>query len=118
LCYLGFWVTGIIFLIIEKQDKLIRWHAMQALVTFGILNIIWGIASSFGGWGLGWYYGLGGGFFGPAYVAATAIFVIFFVLWWVLWAVLMYKAYHNRVYRVPVFAGLADKCLAALDKDK
>jgi uncharacterized membrane protein len=118
LCYLGFWVTGIIFLVIEKEDKLIRFHAMQALVTFGILNIIWGIANNVR-WGWVGGFGLGlGGFYGPGYIAGTAIFIIFFVLWWVLWAVLMYKAYHNKVYRVPGFAGLADKCLAALDKDK
>jgi uncharacterized membrane protein len=118
LCYLGFWVTGIIFLITEKKDKVIRFHAMQSLVTFGILNIIWGIANNVR-WG--WVGGLGfglGGFYGPGYIAGTVIFIVFFVLWWVLWAILMYKAYHNKVYRVPGFAGLADKCLAALDKDK
>ena len=115
LCYVGFWVTGIVFLIIEKKDKFIRFHAMQSLVTFGILNIIWGIASSFGGWGWGLAWGMGG-FRSPAFIAATVVFIIFFVLWWVLWAVLMYKTYHNRTYRVPIFASLADKCLAMLDR--
>lgn len=120
LCYLGFWVTGIIFLVIEKKDKFIRFHAMQSLVTFGILNIIWGIANNVRwGWvgGLGWGLGLGG-FYGPGYIAGTVIFIVFFVLWWVLWAVMMYKAYHNQTYRIRGFATIADKCLAALDKDK
>jgi len=58
LCYAGFWVTGIIFLIIEKKNRVIRFHAMQALVTFGILQIIWGIASTFGN-PLVWGFGLG-----------------------------------------------------------
>jgi uncharacterized membrane protein len=119
LCYLGFWVTGIIFLFIEKKNKMVRFHAMQALVTFGILNIIWGIANFFRGWGLVWGWGWGlGGFWGPQYIAATAIFIIFFVLWWVLWAVGMYKAYHERPFRIPVFSGLAEKCLAKLDAGK
>jgi uncharacterized membrane protein len=117
LCYVGFWVTGIIFLFIEKKNKLIRFHAMQSLVAFGILNIIWGIANFFRGWGLAWGWGLGA-FWGPQYIAATAIFIIFFVLWWVLWAVGMYKAYHERPYRIPVFGGLAEKCLAKLDAGK
>ena len=115
LCYLGFWVTGIIFLCIEKKDKLVRFHAMQSLVTFGILNIIWGIASNFRGWGLVW--GLGG-FWSPGYIAATAVLIIFFVLWWVLWAVGMYKAYHGTPYRIAVFSDLAEKCLAKLDAVK
>ncbi|MDD5590925.1 MAG: zinc-ribbon domain-containing protein [Dehalococcoidales bacterium] len=119
LCYLGFWVTGIIFLVIEKKDKQIRWHAMQSLVTFGILNIIWGIANTVSwGWvgGMGW--GMGMGMLGAGVIAGMVVFIIFFVLWWVWWAILMYKTYHHKVYRVPVFAGLADRYLAALDKDK
>lgn len=119
LCYVGFWVTGIIFLFIEKKNKLIRFHAMQSLVAFGILNIIWGIALNVGGIGIGfWGLGWGLGFWGPQYIAAFVIFIIFFVLWWVLWAVGMYKAYHGRPYRIPVFGGLAEKCLAKLDAGK
>ena len=114
LCYLGFWVTGIVFLFIERKNRLVRFHAMQSLVTFGILNIIWGIANSFSGWGLAWGWGIRG-FWGPGYIAALAIFIIFFVLWWVLWAVGMYKAYHGTPYRIPIFSGLAEKCLAKLD---
>ena len=115
LCYLGFWVTGIIFLVIEKKNKLIRFHAMQALVTFGILNIIWGIANNLRGWGLYWSPAA---FWGPQYIAATVIFIIFFVLWWVLWAIGMYKAYHGQPFRIPVFTNLAEVCLAKLDGGK
>jgi uncharacterized membrane protein len=117
LCYLGFWVTGIIFLFIERKNRLVRFHAMQSLVTFGILNIIWGIANTFRGWGLVWSWGLRG-FWGPQYIAATAIFIIFFVLWWVFWAIGMYKAYHGTPFRLPWFSNLAEKCLAKLDAKK
>ena len=117
LCYVGFWVTGIIFLIIEKKNKQVRFHAMQSLVTFGILNIIWGIANSIRG--LGWVgiWGLGG-FWEPQYIAATVVFIIFFVLWWVLWAVGMYRAYHGTPFRIPIFTNIAEKCLATLDAQK
>ena len=111
LCYVGFWVTGIIFLFIEKRNRLVRFHAMQSLVTFGILDIIWGIANTFRGWPFwGW-----GGFFSPLHIAAFVVFVIFFAIWWILWGVLMYKTYHGQPYRVPIFSNLAEKCLATLD---
>ena len=111
LCYVGFWVTGIIFLIIEKKNKTVRFHAMQSLVTFGILNIIWGVANNIR-WTSVW---VRGGLFYPQYIAATVVFGIFFAIWWILWGILLYKTYHGQPYRVPWFSGLAEKCLAKLD---
>jgi len=125
LCYVGFWVTGIIFLIIERKNKLVRFHAMQSLVVLGIIHIIWGVATSFSwgiwGWGYwgGWYGYPGRGFAGPGAIAGTVIFGIFFAFWWILWAVLMYRTYHGRRYKVPMGLGnLAEKCLARLDAKK
>jgi len=132
LCYVGFWVTGIIFLIIERKNKLVRFHAMQSLVVFGILNIIWGVANTFrwaawglgGGWGYGYWrggYGYPGlGFAGPAYIAGTVIWAIFFAIWWILWAVLMYRTYHGRLYKVGLFGlgNFAERMLAKLDAKK
>ena len=114
LCYVGFWVTGIIFLIIERKNKLVRFHAMQALVTFGILNIIWGVASTYGG-PAGWRYMIGMGVYAPIWIAGTAIFAIFFTLWWILWGVSLYKAYQGKPHRISFFSGIADKCLNKLD---
>ena len=117
ICYAGFWVTGIIFLVIEKKNKTVRFHAMQSLVVFGILNIIWGVAQYVGG--VGWAYA-GSYTLALSYLlAATVIFGIFFTIWWVLWGVLMYRAYHNRVWKVPAGLGnLAEKLLAKLDSIK
>ena len=125
LCYVGFWVTGIIFLIIERKDKLVRFHAMQSLVVFGILNIIWGVANNIAGWGAWGYWGYwrggygypGLGIVGSIAIAATVIFGIFFAIWWILWAVLMYRTYHNRLYKVGLFGlgNLAERMLAKLD---
>jgi len=127
LCYVGFWVTGIIFLIIERKNKWVRFHAMQSLVVFGILNIIWGVANNIAGWsawGL-WGWGYRGGFYGypgyllavPVAIAATVIFGIFFAIWWILWAILMYRTYHYRRWKVGLFGlgNLAERMLARLD---
>lgn|SRR5699024_1358722 len=35
LCYLFTFVSGIIFLLIEKENKFVRFHAMQSLIFFG-----------------------------------------------------------------------------------
>ena len=40
LCYLGGWITGIVFLVIEQKNKFVRFHALQSIVTFGALTIV------------------------------------------------------------------------------
>jgi uncharacterized membrane protein len=35
LCYIGFWLTGLLFLIFGHQKRLVRFHAMQSLLFFG-----------------------------------------------------------------------------------
>lgn len=113
LCYLGGWVTGIVFLIIERKNKLVRFHAMQSLVTFGILHIIIGIAGNVRGWfpwaGWGWF------FFYPTWIAATVVFGVFLAIAIVLWIFLMHQTYHGRLVRLVVFGDLAQRFIFKLD---
>lgn len=85
LCYLLHWVTGIIFLILEKDDKFVRFHAVQSIITFGLIFIIYIIF-----------------FWVP-------LFWILWLLSFILWVVLMYKAYHGEKYKLPIIGDLAEK---------
>lgn len=49
LCYVLVWVTGLIFLVIERRNPTVRRHAMQSLVVFGTLTLILFVLSLFGG---------------------------------------------------------------------
>ncbi len=51
LCYLVGWITGLIFYLMEKENKFVRFHAMQSIVVFGALSVA-SIILSFisGGW--------------------------------------------------------------------
>ncbi len=40
LCYVGWWVSGIVFLIIENDNKTIRFHAFQSIIVFGAATIL------------------------------------------------------------------------------
>ena len=40
LCYIGLWVTGLIFLLLEKENKTVKFHAKQSLFLFLPLTII------------------------------------------------------------------------------
>jgi uncharacterized membrane protein len=96
LCYLLWWVTGIIFLLIDKRP-FVKFHAAQSIVVFGGLSII-RIAILF-------LHGMGGligfGFFG-------LIGLLVWLLSVVLWIVLMIKAYQHQMFRLPIAADIAD----------
>lgn len=96
LCYLVGWITGIIFLLIDKRPW-VRFHAAQSIAVFGGLTII-RIALGmfhFAGGLIGW------GFFGM-------LFTLLWLLTVVLWVVLMIKAFQHQTWRVPIAADIAD----------
>jgi len=90
LCYLVTWVSGLIFFLIEKDSKFVKFHAMQSIITFGALIIIMWIAAviPFVGW----------------VISALAGILIL-----VLWIVLMIKAYKGEKYKLPIAGDLAEK---------
>ena len=92
LCYLGTWITGIVFLVIEEKNRFVRFHALQSIIVFATLAIISAI--------LTWIPFIGG-FIGA--VIATLAFI--------LWIVLMVKAYHGELYKVPVAGDLTERIL-------
>lgn len=85
LCYLGAWVTGIIFLILEQKNNWVRFHAAQSIVVFGGLFVV--------GLVLGWIP-----YVGPVFSTILGIIGLVF------WILLMVKAYHGEYYKV-VWAG-------------
>jgi len=91
---LGF-LTGIIFLLIEKQSRFVRFHAMQSTILFGgifVANIALGFIPI-----LGWL------------VVLLLSFVAF-----ILWIVCMWKAFQGEMYKVPYVGSMAEKQLAKL----
>ncbi len=92
LCYLVVWITGIIFYLVEKDNKIVKFHALQSVLTFLPLNIIY--------WILGymvWWSGI-------AYVLALFVGIIMFILW----IVLMIKAYQGEKFKLPIVGDIAD----------
>ena len=90
LCYAGAWITGIIFLIMEKENQFVRFHAVQSIVVFGALSVVSFILNfiPFIGWIINSLLG---------------------VLALILWIVLMLKAYKGEQYKLPVAGDIAEK---------
>ena len=99
LSYVLGWLTGIIFLLIDKRP-FVRFHAAQSIVVFGALFIV-RLILTFGF--------LGGGFggFGGFFWLWTMISMLVSLLILVLWILLMVKAYQGKWFEIPVAAGIA-----------
>ena len=90
LCYVLGWVSGLVFLLIEQENKFVRFHAMQSIIVFGTLTIANFI--------LGWIPLIG-----------TFFAVIISVIGFILWIVLMVKAYQGTKFKLPWSGDLAEK---------
>lgn len=104
LCYVLGWVTGLIFLLIDKRP-FVRFHAAQSLVIFGALNIISIILT------MGF---VGGSVFGGAFSWSTfgfwvSIRNIVDLIAFIAWIVGMIKAYQHERFRFPIVADFADQ---------
>ena len=95
-CYVFGWISGIVLLIVEKEDINVRFHAWQSILTFGILTvIIWLL------------------FLVPPVPAGIAVFLIY-TAWAIvitfsifLWILLILKAYQGQVFLLPGLGRIA-----------
>ncbi len=99
LCYILGWVTGIIFLLIDKRP-FVRFHAAQSIILSGALTILYWVI---------------GAVFAPTAFSSLSTFNMYVTLlrllelgWFILAIFLMYKAYQGERFRVPYAADFAD----------
>ena len=104
-CYVLGWVTGIIFFLMEKDNKTVRFHAMQSILTFlPLMILIWIISAIIG------MMVFGAGLYGA--VGIWGIFSLIITLIWIimllLWLFLMYKAYQGEKFLMPIVGAIAE----------
>jgi uncharacterized membrane protein len=114
LSYILGWLTGIIFFLIEKDNKFVRFHAMQSIIAFGgitILQIILGMLSTLL-FTILWRGGVGS--WGLASGLSSLIGILSLLIWVgtiALAVFLMIKAYNNEAYQLPIAGKYAEKQL-------
>lgn len=89
LCYIFGWLSGLIFLLIEKEDQDVRFHAMQSVIVFGGLNLL-NIALSIS-------------------LIGIPLIPILGIVGLVLWIFLMVKGFQGEKYKLPYVGDLAEK---------
>jgi len=100
LSYVLGWITGVIFLLLDKRP-FVRFHAAQSLVVFVGLHILRALLGVI--FGFGWWYGG----FGLSSVGALLLDTVS-LLSLALWIVLMIKAYQGIRFKLPVVGDIAE----------
>jgi uncharacterized membrane protein len=89
LCYVAWWVTGIVFLVIEKENKFVRFHAFQSIFAFIGITVVEIILSFIP-------------FIWPLYWVIWVLAIL-------LWLYCMYMAYQGKMFKLPVVGNIAEK---------
>ncbi len=90
LCYVLGFITGVVFLVLEKENKFVRFHAMQSLATFLPLFVILIV--------VGWIPFIG-----------WVVSLLITPLGLILWLLLMYKAFRGERFKLPIVGDFAEK---------
>ncbi len=86
LCYLFGFVTGIVFLVVEKESLFVKFHAKQSIITFlGLFVLIL--------------------LFGGVPIFGALVFIFSLILWFVL----MIKALQGKRYSLPIVGKMAEE---------
>ena len=94
LCYVGWWISGLIFFIIEQKNDWIRFHAAQSLITFGSIVVF-------------------GSLVAPIPWVGLPLAIVTWFIGFVLWIVLMVKAYNGERFKLGIFGDFAEKLVAS-----
>ena len=90
LCYVAGWITGIVFIILEKKSIFVKFHAWQSIMTFGVLTVAYLILR----WipFIGWF-----------------LSILIGILWAILWIILIIQAGTGKMWKVPWAGDWAEK---------
>jgi uncharacterized membrane protein len=91
LSYVLGWITGVAFLILERDSRFVRFHAMQSTIVFLALSLLCLVLQSI-----------------PILGMLIAVFLVI-PFSAVLWLVLLFKAYQGERFKVPVAGDMAEQ---------
>ncbi len=101
LAYLLAWIGGLIFILIEKENKFVRFAALQSIFLDVAMFIVWFVVSFVLGGLLFASFGLGMALFGLMWLVWIGYIVVRIVL--------IVKAYQNQEWELPIIGKMARK---------
>lgn len=101
LCYVGFWLTGLLFVLFVRENKFIRFHAMQSLLFFGGVNVLFVFFISIFSRHFFFFHFLNG--------FAILAFVLLNIIATVAWLVGLFSALSGKYTKLPFVGDYAER---------
>lgn len=104
LCYILGLITGLIFFLVEKTNRTVRFHAAQSIVFSVTTIVVWMVLFVLSiimhqiSWTLGNLFG----------IVTTLVWLGIFILW----IVLLIKGYSGERWKLPVLGDVADRLVS------
>ena len=109
LSYVFTWVSGLIFFVMEKESRLVRFHAMQAILLGATVTVIF-IGLWIVSFILGIIVGQVSGLLGVLVSGITFLLgLVFFIAAVIGWIMCLIKAYGGQYFKLPVLGNFAEK---------
>jgi uncharacterized membrane protein len=89
LCYAVGWVSGLIFFVIEKDSRFVKFHAMQSLIVWLAVTVIWWVLMMI-----------------PLMWLISPILLLGILILYVL---LLVKAYNGEKFKMPYAGDIAEQ---------
>ena len=85
------WLTGVALLVAERENRFVRFHALQSTIVFGALSVVCVLLQVIPILGL--------------------LMVVFLIIpaSAILWLVLMFKAYNGERFKLPIAGDVAEQ---------
>ncbi len=98
LSYVLGWITGLVFFLVEKQNRFVRFHAMQSILFFGgltVLNIVLNVISGFD----------------IIFISGIAALLGYLIglVGFVGWIVLLINGFQGKYFKLPIVGDYAER---------
>jgi uncharacterized membrane protein len=110
------WIVGLVFFFIEKENRFVRFHALQSII-FGIANMVIMMVLAVFAVILTFALGIGGAMVGGALGSLVSLLV--WLVWLIFWLLgLLFfvglilaavKAYQGQKFKLPIIGNMAEK---------
>jgi uncharacterized membrane protein len=109
LAYVFGWVSGLVFFLLEKDSKLVRFHAMQSIlfcIVIAVLGIALWIVTFLLVLVAAMLPDIMGTLFG---LLATLIWLVFSIGFLIGWIFCLVRAYQGQFFKLPIIGNMAEK---------